>query len=450
MSQPVSCVRSMLKRSRYLHLFEVKDRKIAFNSLTLGTYELSKEEYDILQGLPCDLPTAPCADVREMLQAGLVVKGNESAMLALNRLANLRAQRIQSQRGTFGSMRLSLTERCNMACSYCFQQELFPEHSSEMPTKILDETFNWFLEQGAGSFLTVQYFGGEPLLQWESIVHSHERLENGFQQGIIPGYRETLTTNGTLLSLERAAWLKSKNFDLTFSFDGPPERNDKYRRLRSGRPSYHLAEKGLRNWIRVGGQSAVLLTATPESLSAIPENVRWFVEESGLAPAVVGINAPQPTVSGWEIDGKQFAEVVWETWNYCDTVGVRFHAPGTFIPSYLNSGSPQIDTCVDIGARANPLWPIYVDSSGKRSLCVVHHRDQSVMALKTETEHTAGIRWHNLRHEPSWTTCDECIAILICGGPCGLERLLWSDKLRSDRCHFMQQMTKLVLTRATG
>ena len=77
-------------------------------------------------------------------------------------------------------------------------------------------------------------------------------------------------------------------------------------------------------------------------------------------------------------------------------------------------------------------------------MCVVYHQDPRVMARKGETTFEAGLRWHNIEESAS-ETCDRCVASQFCGGPCGLERVLWDGRLSADRCGFMQRMTELVL-----
>lgn len=434
-----------LSASRYLHLLSGPDGRLAFNSLTLESFDISNDEFELLQ---CAIEGQP-VDARageSMIEAGLLVEGNESEELfALERLSLARRKRVEARRGHFGTLRLAVTEKCNMACSYCFQQQMYPDLQPAMSRETLEETMRWFIAQGNGSSLTVQYFGGEPLLEWDHIVFAHEMLEGAKSKGDIADFRETMTTNGTLITRDRARWMADRDFDLTFSFDGPPEENDLNRLLRSGRGTYRLAERGLRRWSDAGGQPAILMTATQQTLRSLPEYVRWFVEESGLHPEVIGINSPQPTARGWETGGVALADVIWRIWKYCNEAGVGFHGPGTFVATHLLGTGPQNDTCVDTGNAEEPSWPIYVSATGARSMCVVHHRDRRVMRGDDENDYEAGLRWHN-QENPTAEVCDRCIASQICGGPCALERLLWGGKLSEDRCGFMQHMTELVLT----
>lgn len=442
--EPTIELHAGLSASRYLHLITGPRRRLAFNSLTLESFDVSEWELGVLRAALDGDVLAEQSGLEPMVEAGLLVRQEPEGLLALEKLANLRRARVVARHGHFGTLRLALTEKCNMACSYCFQQQMYPDLQPVLSRETLVETLDWFIEQGKGSFLTVQYFGGEPLLEWDNLVLAHEMLENARDEGIIPGFRETVTTNGTLMTAARAQWMADRDFDLTFSFDGPPEENDRYRLLRSGRGTYRLAARGLQLWTEAGGIPAILMTATQESLLAMPEYVRWFVEDSGLHPEVVGINSPQPTGDGWETGGTRLAEAIWQIWNYCNEAGVTFHGPGTFVASHLSGAGSQSDTCVDSGTESEGSWPIYVSATGARSMCVVHHRDTRVMAKKNESTFDAGLRWHN-NEKPVSEVCDRCIASQICGGPCALERVLWGGRLSADRCGFMQRITELVL-----
>lgn len=442
-----------LQASRYLHLFERHGRTVAFNSSTSEIFELDAAEAGYLRALSAhgaaDVATQCVglddARLEPLLNAGLVVSGDEPHGLAIDRLAKGRRARRARPGSHFGTLRLSLTERCNMACTYCFQRQQFPEVQPTMSDETLRDTMNWYVEQGERQFLTVQYFGGEPLMQWNSIVIAHEILERAKSAGRISGFRETITTNGTLMNRERAEWLVERGFDLIFSFDGPPEVNDLQRKLKSGRGAFDLAARGLRAYVDGGGPGAILMTATPQNLSRIPHYVRWFIDQPELSISLIGINSPQPTTRGWETGGTELADAIWESWRVCLENGVDFHGPGTYIPYHLRTLRPQDDGCVDRTPLSQPgSWPMYVTADGRRSMCLVFGRGSCA-----EVDEARG----PIEHARSWHTssgpaddCDACIASQTCGGPCMVERLMWEGNLSSDRCGFMRRMTELVVT----
>lgn len=430
-----------MHRSRYLHCFDDEGRTVAFHSVTLESWILDEDERRAI-----DRPEeAAPSTLRDLLEAGLLVAEPEEPGAAIARINAARTRRFHERRGRFSTLRIALTERCNMACTYCFQQALYPDSQPRMTPEIFEEQMGWFLDQGDGH-VTIQYFGGEPMLEWTLLRRGDAMLREAVARGSISSFRQTMTTNGTVLNPDRAKWLIEHDFDLIFSFDGPPEVNDKLRVFRNGRGSFDKAANGLRTWTAASGRGGILMTATELNLPHLAEYTRWFLDESGLDIELVALNSPQPTTDGWETGGALLADIVFEMWAACRERGVEFHGPGTFIPLHLKDRVPQSDNCVDgdLHGGGGGAWPIYVSASGQRSLCLVHHNDHRVIAAPS-TAASQGHDWH-LR-APSVMDCDSCIASQFCGGPCTLEKLLWKGALSNDRCEFMRTMTRHVLTR---
>ncbi|THV28350.1 radical SAM protein [Glycomyces paridis] len=433
---------------RYIHLLEFEGRHYAFNSLSLDTWQLTPAEARLL-GAHADGAEAadPDVDVASLIAEGLLVPERTEPGKAMRRLAESRESKARQGRGHFNNLRISLTERCNMACTYCFQQALYPDDQPRMSEETLTETLEWFIGQAEGDDVNIQYFGGEPMLEWPLIQLADAYVAKARDEGRIASYRQTMTTNGTVLTESRASWLLEREFDLIFSFDGPPEVNDRMRIFKSGRGTYEKAAEGIKRWAALGGSPSILMTATPQNLRRLPEYVRWFVEESGIEPALIALNSPQPTADGWETGGTELARVVFDMWLFCLENGVTFQAPGTFIPLHLRTKTPQSDHCID-GNLFQPeesTWPMYVSADGRRSLCLVHHNDHRVESPREADPIEFGRRWHF--EGPTVDECDGCIASQICGGPCTLEKLLWGgDRLSSDRCDFMRTMTAKVIT----
>jgi uncharacterized protein len=462
-----------LYRNPYVHVLEVRDGFRAFNSLTLELFELSPHEASLLRSDPAVLGIS---SVRDLVEAGLLCTAPVREHEGSSQRTRDRRAVAERREGVFTSMRLSLTEKCNLACDYCFQQKMFDDVQPEMDEELLDQTIGWFVDQAAGMALTVQYFGGEPLMKWDLLQRADRFLRSAQDAGTIPAFRQTITTNGTLLTRSRAEWLVQRGFDVTVSLDGPPEVNDRSRVNKAGRGTYRTAVRGLQNYATAGGDCAILMTATAENVTLLPQYVRYFIEDTDLPIRTVGLNSPQPTSTGWETGGETLARSVHAVWRYCESRGVGFHGPGTFIPEHLATRTPQTDGCIDLTRHESLTagWPVYVSADGKKSLCLVHHNDERTSpgsialgmpsvrgvpspssrpsrATRPDLDTDAATasrakRWH---HEaPVSERCDSCIALSFCGGPCSVERLLWDGALSSDRCDFMQTMSSLVLTDA--
>lgn len=111
-----------------------------------------------------------------------------------------------------GVLRLSLTARCNLACPYCLPDGREPPGLLSADERL--ELVTACVELGMTS---LRLTGGEPLLHagLEDLVAAVQPLRRR-------GLREVaLTSNGTLLSAERARRLRSAGLDrITLSLDG--------------------------------------------------------------------------------------------------------------------------------------------------------------------------------------------------------------------------------------
>jgi uncharacterized protein len=96
-----------------------------------------------------------------------------------------------------------------------------------------------FLIKNSGSRknLEVDFFGGEPLMNWEvvkRIVEYGRSIEKEYDKN----FRFTLTTNGTLLNDEILEFANKEMGNIVLSIDGRKEVNDKMRPLKGGQGTY--------------------------------------------------------------------------------------------------------------------------------------------------------------------------------------------------------------------
>ncbi|MBD5453875.1 MAG: 4Fe-4S cluster-binding domain-containing protein, partial [Lachnospiraceae bacterium] len=134
---------------------------------------------------------------------------------------------------------LHIAHDCNLACKYCFAEE--GEYhgrralmSFEVGKKALD-----FLVANSGNRvnLEVDFFGGEPLLNWD-VVKQLVEYGRSIEKEHHKKFRFTLTTNGILLNDEILEFANREMGNIVLSIDGRKEVNDKMRPHRGGQGSY--------------------------------------------------------------------------------------------------------------------------------------------------------------------------------------------------------------------
>ena len=136
---------------------------------------------------------------------------------------------------------LHIAHACNLSCRYCFAGE--GEYrgdrslmSFEVGKKALD-----FLVKNSGNRrnLEVDFFGGEPLMNFE-VVKQLVAYGRSLEQEHDKHFRFTLTTNGVLLDDEVIRFANEEMDNIVLSIDGRKEVHDHMRPRKDGSGSYDL------------------------------------------------------------------------------------------------------------------------------------------------------------------------------------------------------------------
>ena len=114
-----------------------------------------------------------------------------------------------------------LTQKCNLACSYCFAQS--SRSKDVLPLDkvyaVVDHMFSFNNNKSkAFSFLG----GGEPLICWNTIQRAAEYIQQKSKEMHIP-YRLSVVTNATLLTEEKVKWIAQHGVIVSVSSDILPD-----------------------------------------------------------------------------------------------------------------------------------------------------------------------------------------------------------------------------------
>lgn len=152
---------------------------------------------------------------------------------------------------------LHVAHTCNLNCSYCFaSQGKYQGDRALMSFEVGKQAFDFLIaNSGSRRNLEVDFFGGEPLMNWEVVkrlvayAREQEKLHD-------KNFRFTLTTNGMLLSDEVDDFLNREMSNVVLSLDGRKEIHDHLRKDYAGRGSYDaIVPKFKRLVEKRGGQN---------------------------------------------------------------------------------------------------------------------------------------------------------------------------------------------------
>ena len=136
---------------------------------------------------------------------------------------------------------LHIAHDCNLACRYCFAEEgEYKGHRELMSYEVGKKALDFLIaNSGNRKNLEVDFFGGEPLMNWQVVK---DLVKYGREQEQINNkqFRFTLTTNGVLLNDEVMEFANREMSNVVLSIDGRKEVNDHMRPSRNGKGSYDL------------------------------------------------------------------------------------------------------------------------------------------------------------------------------------------------------------------
>ena len=135
---------------------------------------------------------------------------------------------------------LHISHDCNLSCKYCFAQEgEYHQNKRELMSYETGKQALDYLIANSGSRrnLEVDFFGGEPLMNFE-VVKKLVEYGRSVEEKYDKKFRFTLTTNGVLLNDEILEFANREMSNLVLSIDGRKEIHDRMRPFRGGQGSY--------------------------------------------------------------------------------------------------------------------------------------------------------------------------------------------------------------------
>ena len=168
-------------------------------------------------------------------------------------------------------MDISITNRCNLRCRYCYHFESAGDVGEDLP---LGEWLRFFEELNRCAVMEVTLSGGEPFIR--------EDLREIIEGIVRNRMRFAILSNGTLITEEMAAYIASTgrcNY-VQVSIDGSvPDSHDTMR----GKGSFMKALEGLITLRRHGVNAAVRVTIHRKNVRDLEGVAKLLLEEIGLS-----------------------------------------------------------------------------------------------------------------------------------------------------------------------
>ena len=158
---------------------------------------------------------------------------------------------------------LHVAHTCNLNCSYCFAaQGRYQGERALMSFEVGKRAMDFLIENsGARRNLEVDFFGGEPLMNWEMVkklvayCREQEKIHN-------KNFRFTLTTNGMLIDDDVIDFCNREMSNVVLSLDGRREVHDRLRVDYAGRGSYDQIVPKFQKFVAARGDKSYYIRGT--------------------------------------------------------------------------------------------------------------------------------------------------------------------------------------------
>ncbi len=175
---------------------------------------------------------------KALIKAGFLIP------LEVDELGLLEKRNHSSSTSNNVSLTIALTQDCNFACSYCFEDHLPGTLTEPVKNRVLN-----FIENRTrdAKSLAIDWYGGEPLLEFD-LLKTMDRAAGDICARNQCAYQSSISTNGYLLAPHWVDELIMETSVRTvrICLDGPPEIHDQRRPLNDGGRTFDVILRNLR------------------------------------------------------------------------------------------------------------------------------------------------------------------------------------------------------------
>lgn len=316
---------------------------------------------------------------------------------------------------------LAVAQKCNLGCTYCYaRQGEFGGPALSMPLETARAAIDRLLEGARpGDKANIAFMGGEPLINRPVVTAATEYASRqAKERGVAMNF--SITTNGTLVVPEDAAFFERHRFAVTISLDGVGDVHDRLRPTRAGGGTYDRIIKNARVLLDAQQhmQVSCRVTVTPENLclwETLDEFVSMGFHSVGFSPL---LSAPTGKGEMGAADlERMLAEMV-----RCGLSFERAVCEGRRYP-FLN----MVNAMKEIHAGTHRPLPcgagagyLGVGADGSLAAChrFVNDPSGAMGSVQTGPDRDEQQRWLENRRVEHQEPCSGCWARYLCGGGC--------------------------------
>ena len=232
--------------------------------------------------------------------------------------------------------------RCNLDCHYCYYLDkagIYGGREPSMSLDMLEACVREYVAANEVPEVTFNWHGGEPLVMGLDFYRKAVEFERRYAGDKV--IRNTIQTNGTLLTQEWAEFFRDNDFLVGISIDGPQDVHDRYRKDKGGTPTFDKVMRGIgllyRNNVRYNTMSTVNKASEGRGLEVynflksigsrymqfmpVVEHVKYPAGKNGkpmkgARPYIVSPAEEGAVIAQWSVGSLAFGRFMCEIFDY--------------------------------------------------------------------------------------------------------------------------------------
>lgn len=312
------------------------------------------------------------------------------------------------------------THLCNLACSYCFNDDVRePIMREETLKAMVDQTLSYAFESGYFDKVDFIWHGGEPMVAGlpyfeKAVAFQKAKLrEIRSQRGHEFTVDNIIQTNATLINEKWAEFFAEHGFSVSTSIDGAADLHDANRVDKRGRGSFERVLKGLRHAQDAGLEIGATLVVSRVNIDNLVEIFDLF-SELQIGFNVIPINKSGSARDRYDVLGlepEEYAQAwikMYDRWFESDADYV-YCSDFTLLTRAIMFGMPTdcigMADCGKTNISVDPIGDVYgcTSLSGHEENLYGNLHDKSISDLLKQTRVVAGFL--NRKVDPQCATC---------------------------------------------
>ncbi|WP_066501428.1 radical SAM/SPASM domain-containing protein [Abyssisolibacter fermentans] len=247
------------------------DMKIIFQKDSLKLLLVDQKTLSILEQLKNDKNyNIPLEQLASLLNNGLIIYKSESSQACKQDSSNNKLRKIF----------LHISHDCNLRCGYCYAEGgNYGGKSQLMSFETAVKAIEYVLSLDPEiKKLTIEFFGGEPFLNYKTIESMINYIEEEFPN---INFEYGCVTNATIMNDEIENMLKKHKFHVMVTIDGPKDYHDLQRTYPDGTGSFETVLSNIPKFKKSANYLCARIVYTKKNIDLF-KIFKYIYEELGI------------------------------------------------------------------------------------------------------------------------------------------------------------------------